>query len=91
MASITNDIILYKPMVVLTQSISSTIGLTPISSRKQISFGVINSVYSTCDKFTVGTNVIFDLEQAYPINNNGVNYYMIDENCVLASELFIDS
>lgn len=82
------DLILYKPMVLLTQSASSPSGLTPVASQKQVSFGSVYRIYDTCDRLLVANNVLFDESDAYPINDNGTIYFLIDENRVMATDNF---
>ena len=82
------DLILYKPMVLLTQSASSVSGLTPVASQKQVSFGSVYRIYDTCDRVAIGANVLFDQSDAYQINDNGTTYYIIDETKVIATDAF---
>lgn len=81
-------LILYEPMVLVTSSATSPSGLQPVASSNQISFGSVYKIYSTCTRLLAGNNVLFDQNDAYPINDNGTTYYLIDEKKVMATDSF---
>lgn len=83
------DLILYKPMILLTTSATSLSGLEPVAAAKQVSFGQVSKIYDTCDKVSVGDSVLFNQEDAFQVSDSGVIYYLINENYLIAEEPFI--
>lgn len=81
------DLVLKKPYIAIKQG-GSTIGLSPVATVQQTSFGEVVAIYSTCDSFIVGDFVCF-YEQANMVkeDSDGYQYYLIDEKKVFGVEV----
>lgn len=71
------DITLERPKILVTLT-SSGLGID-ISQNFQWQNGYVELVYQTCDKFSVGDNVLFEPEKGVKLFYGSTIYFMIDD------------
>lgn len=78
------DIILQYPQILVRQT-SGSIGSLGISVDVDIySWGIVEKVYETSDRTTVGYSILFKTPEAPLFTVSGVKYYIISEESDLS-------
>jgi hypothetical protein len=78
------DIILNKDMILVKRTNSSGIGVESGSSNWY--FGTVEKVYSTCDKYSDGSSVFFDSNNAASFLEGSDTYYIVTEDKISSTE-----
>jgi len=81
------DIALGKGQILLTET-QSTLGISSsgIPGDPPVTFGAVQAVYETSDKFSVGDTVMFDIAKIRRIVYGSTIYFIITEDDIAGKE-----
>lgn len=70
--------------IIVTET-SSQLGLYGYDASK-MKFGYVEAVFSTSDKTTVGTYIVFNPQDSRDFIYGSTKYYIVQENTILGTE-----
>lgn len=78
-------IILNKPYLLVTLSGSPT-GIVP-NEKTTLVFGLVDMIYATCDKTSVGDFVLFNQNKSDSVMFGSTIYYLVDESFTVFKQI----